>query len=126
MAKIQLGAAPKTFTGTVKFQLLDGSEGEINFEFVNRTRKEYGQLLDDVTGDAVKAQEANKSEKIADVYGLADKSLVDFIMKAATGWDLEDKFTVANVAKLVDQFPAAGPAFGERYRAALLEGRTKN
>lgn len=126
MAKIQLGAAPKTFTGTVKFKLLDGSEGEINFEFVNRTRKEYGQLLDDVTGDAVKAQEANKSEKIADVYGLADKSLVDFIMKAATGWDLEDKFTATNVAKLVDQFPAAGPAFGERYRAALLEGRTKN
>lgn len=126
MAKIQLGSAPKTFNGSVKFSLLDGSEGEINFEFVYRTRSEYAQLLDAVTGDAVKSQEANKSEKISDVYGLADKSLVDFIMKSATGWDLEDKFTPANVAKLINEFPAAGPAFGERYRAALLEGRTKN
>ena len=123
MATIKLGSAPATFNKTISFDLVNGEKGEITFEFVYRTRSEYAALVDELSAQG---KLENFDASMTEIYKAVDKSAVDFILKAAKGWDLEDKFTPANVAKLVDQFPGAFNALTEAYRAALLDGRTKN
>ncbi|WP_334109242.1 phage tail assembly chaperone [Methylobacillus sp.] len=123
MATIKLGSAPATFNKTISFDLVNGEKGEITFEFVYRTRSEYAALVDELSAQG---KLENFDASMTEIYKVVDKSAVDFILKAAKGWDLEDKFTPANVAKLVDQFPGAFNALTEAYRSALLDGRTKN
>lgn len=123
MATIKLGSAPATFNKTISFDLVNGEKGEIEFEFVYRTRSEYAALVDELSAQG---KLENFDASMTEIYKVVDKSAVDFILKAAKGWDLEDKFTPANVAKLVDQFPGAFNALTEAYRYALLDGRTKN
>lgn len=123
MATIKLGSAPATFNKTISFDLVNGEKGEIAFEFVYRTRSEYAALVDELSAQG---KLENFDASMTEIYKVVDKSAVDFILKAAKSWDLEDKFTPANVAKLVDQFPGAFNALTEAYRSALLDGRTKN
>ena len=123
MATIKLGSAPATFNKTISFDLVNGEKGDISFEFVYRTRSEYAALVDELSAQG---KLENFDASMTEIYKVVDKSAVDFILKAAKGWDLEDKFTPANVAKLVDQFPGAFNALTEAYRSALLDGRTKN
>jgi hypothetical protein len=123
MAKLSLASAPKTFKRTINIELLDGSTADVELTFKYKTRSEYAKLLDEV----MKAEDGDaKKETAVDVFARLGEGTADFLMKIVDGWDLEDKFTKANVVKLIDSFPAVSNEITEVYRVAILEGRAKN
>jgi hypothetical protein len=123
MAKLSLASAPKTFKRTINIELLDGSTADVELTFKYKTRSEYAKLLDEV----MKSEDGDaKKETAVDVFARLGEGTADFLMKIVDGWDLEDKFTKANVVKLIDSFPAVSNEITEVYRVAILEGRVKN
>lgn len=124
MAKFSLASAPKTFKRKVTITLLDESTADIELTFKYKTRIEYAKLLDEVMKqDKV---DDSKTESAVDIFKRLGAGTVDFLMKIVESWDLEDDFNKANVADLIDKFPAAANEITEAYRIAILEGRTKN
>lgn len=125
MAKIKLGNAPKNFKRKVTIDLLDGSKGDVEFNFIYRTRSEYAALMDETLA-AESGTETPKNETAAQAFERIGAGTVDFILAIADGWDLDDEFNEENIKELIDTFPAITPALSESYRLAILEGRAKN
>lgn len=120
MAKLSLVNAPKDFKRTISIELLDGSKADIEIEFKYKTRTEYAKLLDEV----MKSETGDNTDKTAsDIFKKLGEGTADFILKIASGWDLEDTFNKKNVAILVDTYPAVANAISEAYRLAILEGK---
>lgn len=129
MAKFSLASAPKTFKRKVTITLLDDTTADIELTFKYKTRSEYAKLLD----EAIKLENPidtktieTKPETAVDIFKRLGAGTTDFLMKIVESWDLEDEFSKANVADLIDKFPAASNEITEAYRIAILEGRTKN
>ena len=132
MAKIKLGSAPKSFKHKVAFALLDGSKADITIEFRYRNRAQFAEFIADIYPD-LKAGPKKADDEVQevgfDVVGSsreASERDVNYILAAATGWDLEEDFNAANVQHLVNDFPAASNAIMAAYRIALTEGKAKN
>ena len=128
MAKIKLGSAPKAFTHKVTFPLLQGGKGDITMNYRYRDRSQFAEFIDQIYPQ-IKRPEAPSSEPGFDVVETAAKAQADearYIMGCASGWDLEDDFTEANIKALINEFPAAGAAITSAYREAITEGRAKN
>lgn len=128
MAKIQLGSAPKTFKRKVSFPLVDGSEGEINVEFLYRTRAQFAAFIADLYPD-VKSGPTAVATPGFDVVAAAEQSIqsdVRHVLGAVQGWDLTDPFDADSVRRLVDEFPSAAAAILIGYRIAITEGRLGN
>ena len=128
MAKIKLGSRPKSFKRIVKVPMLDGSEGSIEVVYKYRTRSEFGALIDAITelsGIKSKPDEDAKFS-LADLMETTKESNADYIFKVAEGWNLDEEFTLANVAQLCDELPGAASAIMETYRIAVTEGRLGN
>lgn len=128
MAKIRLGQRPKTFKHTVKFPMLDGSEGSILCEFRYRTRKEFGEFIDGIMEAAGVKPQADGEEKFS-MAALMEKTAganADYILQVLFGWDLPEELSRANVEQLCDEIPAAAAAVMEQYRIAITEGRLGN
>lgn len=128
MAKIKLGSAPKAFTHRVTFPLLQGGKGDITMTYRYRDRTQFAEFIDTVYPH-IKRPETPSSEPGFDVVENAAKTQADevrYILGCATGWDLEDDFSEANVKALINEFPAAGAAITSAYREAITEGRAKN
>lgn len=120
MAKLSLVNAPKDFKRMITIELLDGSTADIEIEFKYKTRIEYAKLLDEV----MKSDNSESDDKTAsDIFKKLGEGTADFILKIASGWDLEDTFNKKNVAILVDTYPAVANAISEAYRLAILEGK---
>lgn len=137
MAKITLGKRPKTFVHKLKVLMLDGSTGEIRMTFTYRTRKEFGQFLDELFNEAKMRPESLEPKDIDAAMALALAAVVDqnaaFIMKVAEGWDLCDpetgeptEFSQATVEQLCNELPGVALAIIAAYRAAVSEGRLGN
>jgi len=124
MAKFSLASAPKTFKRKVTINLLDDTTADIELTFKYKTRSDYAKLLDEV----MKADKADdgKVETAVDIFKRLGAGTADFLMKIVEAWDLDDEFNKANVADLIDKFPAAANEITETYRVAILEGKTKN
>lgn len=125
MAKFSLASAPKTFKRKVTITLLDESTADIDLTFKYKTRSEYAKLLDEVMSKENHI-DTGVTESAVDIFKRLGAGTVDFLMKIVDAWDLEDDFNKANVADLIDKFPAAANEITEAYRIAILEGRTKN
>jgi hypothetical protein len=128
MAKIKLGDRPKNFKHTVKFPMLDGSEGSIACVYKYRTRKEFGAFIDGIMEAAGIAPKAADGEKFS-MAALMEKTAganADYILQVLDGWDLEDELSRANLEDLADEIPAATTAIMEQYRVAITEGRLGN
>lgn len=131
MAKIKLGARPKTFKHTVKFPMLDGTEGAVEMVYKYRTRKEFGAFIDEIMNAASVAPTTDDDGKQTfSMAALMEKtagSNADYILRVAEGWNVEDReFTRENVELLCDELPGAATAIMETYRAAVAEGRLGN
>ena len=129
MAKIKLGAAPKTFKQKITFPLLGGGEGDLTVEFRYRTRAEFAEFIAGLYPDIKTGGTVAEGAVGFDLEAAADRELdtnVKHILGAAAGWDLEDDFDAANVKRLTNEYPAASAAIVTAYRTALVEGRTKN
>ena len=125
MAKIKLGNAPKNFKRKITIDLLDGSKGDVEFNFIYRTRSEYAELMDKTLA-AESGVEAPKNETAAQAFERIGAGTVEFIQSIADGWDLDDEFNAENITQLIDAYPAITVAASEAYRLAILEGRAKN
>jgi hypothetical protein len=68
MAKIVLGARPKLFKAfPVSFTMPDGTEGTITATYRYRTRKEFGEMLNEAYAEAAKAEaDAHKAVREGD------------------------------------------------------------
>jgi hypothetical protein len=127
MAKLQLGNSPVNFKQEVSFLRLDGEEVTIEISYKYRTRSQYAELLDEILAP-VEQKKSKKDEvlKVAEMLKQQDVSTVEFMLKIADGWDLEDEFNKENLTALLNEFPSAAKAINETYRITILEGRVKN
>ncbi|GAB3763469.1 hypothetical protein GCM10028796_17010 [Ramlibacter monticola] len=128
MAKIKLGARPKSFKRTVKFPMLEGGEGAIEVSFKYRTRSEFGAFLDEVmaAGKARAQEQPSEDLSVEELHKRTAAANTDYILQIADGWNLDEEFSHANVLQLCDELPGAANAVMEIYRVAINEGRLGN
>lgn len=127
MAKVVLGKRPESFKHTVKFKMLDGSNGAIEVKYKYRTRKEAGELQDEIRSKAKSGTESIGEERQwSDVVALADEVSADSLMKIVIGWDLDEPLTRASIESLCNELPGAAEAMQADYWAAVLGGRLGN
>ena len=127
MAKITLGARPKSFKRVVKFPMIEGGEGSIECHFKYRTRKEFGVFIDELmesAGETVKPDDEKFS--MAALMEKTAGSNADYVLKVMDGWNLESELTHSNIEQLSDEIPAAINAIMDAYRVAITEGLRGN
>jgi hypothetical protein len=127
MAKIKLGDRPKVFNHTVKFPMIDGTEGSIACVFKYRTRKEFGEFIDAIMEAAgVKPKAEGEKFSMAELMEKTAGANADYILQVLDGWNLEEELSHASLQQLADEIPAATTAIMEQYRVAITEGRLGN
>lgn len=126
MSKIKLGQRPESFKHTVKFPMLDGSEGVIEVDYVYRTRKEFGQFIDEIFAKSKEERPADEDFSWSALMDKTGTANAEYVMKAVKGWNLDEPFTQANVEQLADELPAAVTAIMDGYRQAITQGRLGN
>lgn len=126
MAKIKLGARPKSFKKTVTFPLLDGTDGAIVCEFKYRTKKEFGSFIDRIFKDAGDDSPVADAATLASVMSKTVDKNADYLADILESWDLDEKLSRENLVQLCDEVPAAAAAVMEAYRIATVEGRLGN
>ncbi|NRR28892.1 hypothetical protein HSX11_01720 [Oxalobacteraceae bacterium] len=142
---IKLGKNPKSFKKEVPVVTVDGVTDIVNVTYIYRTRLEFAQLLDERIADgeaALKAAEAAKASapegddsgitttqppvSIKEGYLKATKESAETVLQVASGWDLDDPFTVENLQRLEDEFPGTLSDIQMVYQKAVMEHRRKN
>ena len=131
MAKIKLGARPKTFTHTISVPMPEGGSAQVQMVYRYRTRTEFGAFVDNLlltAGTAPPATQADEDVAFS-LHQALEKTRdtnADYILQIADGWNLDEEFNRASVVQLGDELPGAAQAIIEAYRAALTEGRLGN
>lgn len=129
MAKVKLGAKPEVFKPfPVKFEMPDGTEGEIAATFRYRTQKEYGQMLNES-----RTKDGQPLPTTADgaidfevLYSNGMQGNADFLLKALQKWDLDEALNSENLLQLANEIPAAVVALSAAYGAACRDGKLGN
>lgn len=102
MAKLTLKPDP-TFKAKVGIPVPGSDEpAEVEFVFKHRTRDELDKWMSETGEDLQK------------------------VLEMASGWDLPDKFTDANVQKLLQNYFGAASAIVTGYLSELLKAKTGN
>lgn len=131
MAKVTLGKRPKHISHTVTFALPEGGAGDITWQFVYRTRAEFGAFIDQLTADAgvppprSAAEEDVQYSLQQSMQAAVDKNAA-YLLKIATGWNLDAEFGLEALRQFCDELPGGAMATMEAYRAAMTEGRLGN
>lgn len=131
MAKIKLGARPKTFTHTVTVPMPEGGTASVQMLLRYRTRSEFGAFVDNLVATARTQPPADQSAE-AVLFSLQQAleqtrdTNAEYILQIAEGWNLDEEFNLPNVRQFCDELPGAAMAVIEAYRAALTEGRLGN
>lgn len=131
MAKIKLGARPKTFSHGITVPMPEGGQASVQMLFKYRTRTEFGAFLDELVSQAATAPPGDQSAdavrfSLQQALQATRDTNADYIMAIAEGWNLDAEFTRANVQQLCDELPGAALAIIDAYRGALTEGRLGN
>lgn len=153
MAKLKtLAGNPPDFPFTVTMQNLNGEDIEIGFTGIGRTLVDWMPIFSKRATDEANstiaaideqeeerkkfAEQDSKGEKRKPIkFNKADidKKMqegvakgVALIREVAKGWDLDDEFNDANLAKLIAQFPGAQQKAHEQYHQRILGNRAKN
>jgi hypothetical protein len=140
MAKVKLGARPKTFNFDVTFKMLDGTEGIIPVAFKYRTRTEFGAFIDAMNADLRAVEPPQADVTNGKPVGDASPAAVTmkgfwqemaakngkYIMQVVDSWGLDEPFTLENVQQLADEVPAGAIAIMNTYRLAIQEGQLGN
>jgi len=120
------GARPETITAPVSFVRVTGEVAEMDCKFKYRTRREFGELWDEVSNANVPQPADGEKFSFA---SLADRGLefsAERTLKYLVGWGVEIELNKAALVQLFDEEPNAAAAFWDAYRAALVDGRVKN
>lgn len=130
MAKIKLGARPKSFARVVKFTDVDGTEMTAPVTYRYRTRKEYGAFHDALPEypqiEAEKDADGNDVYRAETLIEKRSEWNASHIMQIVDSWALDEEFSHANVKQLCDEMPACADAIIQDYRSAIVEGRLGN
>jgi hypothetical protein len=128
MAKIILGKRPEAFTSTVAIPMLDGSVGEVKFEFHTRSRTEHAKIMDEHRELVLAKTKGQSGDKfsMAGFLGIHVDADADLILQLAKGWDLDDPFTKENVVRFINDFGGAGQRTVDACALAINEGIVKN
>lgn len=131
MAKIKLGARPKTFTHTITVPMPEGGTAQVQMVYKYRTRSEFGAFVDNLLLAAGTAPPASQADddvafSLRQALEKTRDTNADYILQIAEGWNLDENFNRASVVQLCDELPGAAAAIIEAYRAALTEGRLGN
>lgn len=127
MAKIKLGDRPKNFKKVVRFEMLDGTTGEIEVAYKYRTRTDFGKFIDRIIeASGSKEKATDETFSMARVMEKTADSNADYILDVIDGWNLDSDLTRSNVQQLCDEVPAAANQIMETYRLACTEGRLGN
>lgn len=132
MSKIKLGNRPKAFAHSVKFTMLDGSEGLIPVSYKYRTRSEFATFWDRITAStdqAVAAESAASEEgkrSLAALFAKASRKNAEDVLDMLDSWGLDEELTVDNIMQLHDELPQAISAMVGDYYTALTTGRLGN
>lgn len=134
-----LGKRPETITATVPLTLPTGEINAIKCQFKYRTRSEFGQFWDSLTGPKPQVpspdagqeqpeQPAPPPERLTFSAALDDANRinVDNTLQFLVGWNLEHDLSPENLHQLFDEVPAAASELFEAYRAAVVQGRLGN
>jgi Phage tail assembly chaperone len=130
MAKIKLGARPKTFKHKVEVALPEGGKGAVEIVYKYRTRTEFGVFIDELFSaarvDLPSLDSDDVTLSLAEALAKTRDTNADYILAIAEGWDLEAEFERAAVAQLCDELPGVALAIINTYRLACTEGRLGN
>jgi len=127
MAKVKLGARPKSFPVRVTFPLLEGEFGEITWVFKYRTRTEFGAFIDALlVPNGIKREGDDDAAGVQRLMQMTRESNADYLLQIAEGWDVDADFNRENVQQFCDELPGAVDATMTAYRAAIHEGRRGN
>lgn len=130
MAKIKLGARPKSFARLVKFKDIDGVELTAPVTYKYRTRQEYGAFHDALPEypelDGKAGADGKTTYSVEDVLERRSVWNANQIMQILDDWGLEEEFSQANVKQLCDELPACATAIIQEYQSAIVEGRLGN
>jgi hypothetical protein len=131
MARIKLGARPKTFESTVTVPMPEGGTASVRMQYRYRTRTEFGAFVDELVAAAGTAPPASQQDEdvrfsLLQALESTRDTNADYILKIAEGWDLDVDFNRASLVQLCDELPGAALAIIERYRLATTEGRLGN
>lgn len=128
MATIKLGNKPKTFKAfPVKFTMPDGEAAAIQTTFKYRTRKEYGEFLNDMfnSANAEKPQDGDAVDFVA-LFATGGEKTVKKLLETIDSWVFEYELNLETLMQMQDEIPASIAAFGDAYRAACVDGRLGN
>ena len=108
MARIRLGARPKSFKHKVPVDFIDEdgrpAKGAVEMVYTYRTRTQFGEFLDQLFG-AAKVELPSPAEddvvvSLAEALARTRDTNADYILQIAEGWDLPNaEFDRANVAR---------------------------
>ena len=129
MAKIKLGATPKTFkTFDVKIVMPDGDDGVIPVTYKYRTKSEFGKWLDAAleTGKSDAKDQSSDEFSWEKFYARNTELAVDQLLSAIDSWGLDMPLARDTLKQLGDELPAAITAMLAAYGAACREGRLGN
>lgn len=127
MAKIVMGKKPESFSSTVKFPLLTGGDGAVKCEYKYRTKKEFGEFIDEMTKDAGADFETGTTPTFGEIMAKTVEKSGKYLAQALKGWDVEGfELNEETAIQFADEFPGGATAIMERYREACVEGRLGN
>lgn len=132
--KLTFGEPPKTFEKEVHTKLLNGTNLTFRMTFIYRNREEYGAWMDALS-EGLKNSAQNESGEnesgenevtIQKVFKEKAVKDAEAVLDMAKGWSLSDPFTLEHLTFMAVNYPGVIYDISETYRAAVLEGRTKN
>ncbi len=126
MAKLKLGNRPKNFKRVVKFDMLDGTQCEIEAVFKYRTRSEFGVFIDGLFEQAKSKDSSAGNLSMAELMEKTRETNADYLLDILDGWDLDEELDRQSLQQLADEVPGAVGAMMESYRTAIIDGRVGN
>jgi hypothetical protein len=128
MSKIKLGQRPQNFKKVIKFPMLDGTTGSIQVTYKYRTRREFGQFIDQMMDDAgvVRNNDHDAEFSMAELMTKTSGSTADYLLEVIEEWNLDVPLSKESAQQLADEYPAASMGIMETYRLAITEGRLGN
>ena len=133
--KITLGQRPKAFKPVlVKFEMPDGTEGQITATFKYFTKTESGKLIDALIAEAKAKFEASEKESEEDAKTVSMEALMGktrdqnaaYLLKVLDAWDVDATLGLDALQQLDNEIPAASGAIMEAFRSAAQAGKLGN
>lgn len=120
-----MGRPPEKFSRKVEFKLPDGSDAAIQCDFIYRTRKQFGQLLDEVFSHN-RQSDPDQGRQFETLADQTNKDNAAYLEKILSGWNLDQPLVLKSMEQLADECPAGVKAIMVKYAEVIKEGREGN